>query len=315
MESMNPARVSHIPAPQRVVALVNPASGQQMGSVIEEKLIKNPLGITVEIVETVPDDMEQPRKAAQLVKDRQADRFIIVGGDGTVLTGLSALLEQKLSTPIAIIPAGTGNIISYGLNLPSLEETLDLALSAARVHLWDVGQLPNENYFFALRASAGYEASAVARMNPDQKRPWGLMSYIIPAVQEFLNFQPIRYTLTIDDHTPFEIEGINAFVAVADRIGGNIELKWSEEIAPDDGVLHVGVFHPKKILQNIPVVLFNGTVDAAENSVSLFPVQKQVSIDADPPQKTQVDGELIGETPLIVRNRPRAVSFIIPPTT
>lgn len=309
-------RKTHAPAPKRIVALINPASGQQLGKAVEEMLVQNPYGVEVEVVETRADSREQPRLAAKLVEERQADRFLIAGGDGTVLAGLSALLERNLKIPMAIIPAGTGNIICCGLNVPlEIEDTVRLALTEANIHWWDVGQLPNEKLFFALRASAGYEADAVARMNPEHKKPWGLLSYIVPALQEFLTVNPIRYTLTIDDHAPFDIEGINAFVAVTNRIGGTIDLKWSEDIRPDDGVLHVGIFHPKNILQNLPVVLKSGIIDSAENAVSLYPVEQQVRIDADPIQQTQVDGELIGETPLIVRNRPRAAPFIVLPAT
>ena len=57
------------------------------------------------------------------------ERVLVVGGDGTVRLAVNWLKKQDWQSPVAIIPAGTGNNLCKGLGFPlDLEKSLHVAL-------------------------------------------------------------------------------------------------------------------------------------------------------------------------------------------
>ncbi len=308
------ARFQFCPSPRHVVALVNPNSGMGGGRKTLKLLRSGNWPAKLTIFETRAGSFQPQIDAVAYARESGADRILVGGGDGTLMEVLTAMLDTGDPLPISLVPAGTGNIVASDLELPRrVFAAVRQGFSSGRLRWWDVGQLPDSRYFFALRASAGAEASVLTIMNEEAKRRWGIMAYIFPAVRELLRTTPVRFTLTIDDREPFDVYGIVSFVAVTSRIASAVNFVWSRDIHPDDGVLHVGVFHPRQVLQNLPAML-NQAALQAKNMVSIYPVHQQVRIDASPRQVTQVDGELLGETPLIVKNIPHAAPFVTPLT-
>ena len=60
----------------------------------------------------------------------------VSGGDGTVMEAMSALVGKD--TPIAVFPAGTGNLLSINLGIPmTVPDAVDVALGGRqKFALW-----------------------------------------------------------------------------------------------------------------------------------------------------------------------------------
>lgn len=259
---------------------------------------------------TRPDTYEQ---AIQYARENRADRVIASGGDGTVMRVITAILKTGQPIPLSVIPTGTGNVVAGDLHIPKrMIPALRLAFGPATLHWWDVGQIEETNEYFALRASAGHDANTLALVNKKAKAFWRSMAYVFPAAIEMMRMEPANFTITIDDDEPIEMQGATAFVAVTSRLSGQIGFVLSNQIRTDDGVLYAGVFHPQKLLRNMPRVLHHMALAAEEFSelVTMFPVKKRVVIDADPPQRTQIDGELLAMTPVAAKVVPNSVPFV-----
>lgn len=130
-----------------------------------------------------------------------------------------------------------------------------------------------------------------------------------------LRMRPVNFTLHIDDNHPVQISGATAFVAVTSRLAGQLGFCLSNQMRTDDGVLYAGVLHPQRVLLNLPRVLQHMALEAADfdDLVTLFPVKHRVRIECDSPQRTQIDGDLLGITPLETEVKARAVPFITTP--
>lgn len=257
-----------------------------------------------------PDTYQQ---AIEYARENNADRVIASGGDGTVMRVLTAILKTGDPIPLSVVPTGTGNVVAGDLHLPKrIIPALRLALSDATIHWWDVGQLEQTNEYFALRASAGHDANTLALVNKKAKAFWRSMAYVFPGAMEMMRMEPVNFTLTIDQNPPIEMQGATAFVAVTSRLSGQVGFVLSNQIRTDDGVLYAGVFHPQKLLRNMPRVLHHMALSAEEFSelVTLFPVKDRVTIDADTPQRTQIDGELLAMTPFTAKVVPHSVPFV-----
>lgn len=300
------------PTPRQVVAIVNPFSGAGGGRRVLRLLRDYPWPAKISAFETQPGSLAMHHAAIDHALRIGAERLIVSGGDGTLMETLSAMREQGVSIPICMIPTGTGNIVANDLATPRrIYPAIQQAFNPGILRWWDAGLIRDRNLVFALRASTGFEAMALATMNAAAKHRWGIVAYAVPALREFLRTRPVTYRLTIDGRAPIQMEGVVAFAAVTNRISGAVNFVISRDILPDDGVLHVGVFHPRKILQNIPAMV-NKAALQARDLVTVFPVHHSVAIETDTPQITQVDGELLGETPLYVETLPQSAAFITP---
>lgn len=307
-------RFAKLPPPQRVVAIVNPEAGKGVGPNLIRLLQsrRRSRSAEVQIFTTEANNLDVQYAAFEFARKNCADRVIVAGGDGLIMQALTAMLDTGDPLPISVIPIGTGNIVAGDLRIPrNFRWALRLAFSEAAVHWWDVGQVSDSGYFFALRASAGHDANTLAHVRHQAKARWGSMAYAVPAVRELMRMEPIQFCLTIDDLAPFTVQGITAFVAVTSRMIGSIPFNLSQEIRADDGVLHGGVIHPRKFFQDLPRMLHQRALEG-EHTVSTYPVHRQITIESDPPQRTQIDGDLLGRTPLTVKVIPRGAPFIIP---
>ncbi|MCK4410236.1 MAG: acylglycerol kinase family protein, partial [Candidatus Eisenbacteria sp.] len=100
----------------KVFVIVNPASGHYQPDTIVDAIERAAATGALELEfreisaeESVPDII---RAAAA----RGFDMFVAVGGDGTVSAVVEGLDGAPL--PIAIVPAGTGNLLARGLGVP-----------------------------------------------------------------------------------------------------------------------------------------------------------------------------------------------------
>ena len=300
-------------APQKVVALVNPISGNGRGKRVLDLLQNGDWQVEVKTFLTEAGSMAGHQAALEFAQKIGADRLIVSGGDGTLMETLTTMLNGDFSFPISLVPTGTGNIVASDLSIPRrLVPAIKQAFSGGVLRQWDAGHLQNTDQMFVLRASAGHDAMALSETHSHAKKRIGQWAYILPAFRALRRINPVTFTLTIDDQAPFDIVGITAFVAVTNRISGRLNMVLSHDIQPDDGKLHVGVIHARKLLFNLPSMLNQGSLNARNNVVT-FPVENQVRIDASEALPMQIDGELLDDSmPLIAHTRPAAVDFVTP---
>lgn len=292
-------------ASKRVKVIVNPAAGKEqpvlarLNTVFRDREIDWDIAITKE-----PGD---GRSFAAESAGEGYDIVAVYGGDGSVMEVASGLIGGEL--PLAILPGGTANVMAVELDIPSqLEEACALLLDPqARVRRVDMGAIGEDR--FILRAGAGFEAQMIANADREMKDRIGVWAYGASALQALRDTEPSRYRLELDGK-PEELEGINCLVANSGSLGIP-GLTLSPEVSISDGLLDVFVFR-KADLQAILSIAASATGNLRQQeSLQHFQV-KTVSVEADPVQPVQVDGEIIGETPITVVVIPQAVPVIVP---
>ena len=302
-----------VDAPAHVVAIVNPYAGVRRGQRLLNLLERRSWPGRVTSFATEPGSQDSYLRAISFAREQGADRLMVAGGDGTLMEALTAMVSSGAPIPVSIVPIGTGNIVAHDLSLPRrMQRAVQQAFLPGMLRWWDVGKLVETDHIFVLRASAGHDARTLAVTRDASKQRWGTMAYAYPALRELIRTNPSTYTLTIDDQKPFTAQGITAFVAVTSRITGRLDIVLSNEIQPDDGILHVGIIHRKQLHRNVPLMFNRGDMEGA-HIVTSYPVRHRVRIDFDQPQLTQVDGELLDtRTALTVEVIARAAPFITP---
>ncbi len=167
------------------------------------------------------------------------DLVIVAGGDGTVRAVCSGLAGTGI--PLAIVPAGTGNLLARNLGIPLDEPTaVDVAFGGVtdRIDLVRVRVDDQPPTHFAVMAGLGIDARILSATNLELKRAVGSAAYFIAAAQQAtIPATPLRYR--VDDQPPVEQEASLALVGNVGLLQGNIQM--FPRAQPNDGRLDVMV--------------------------------------------------------------------------
>lgn len=256
------------------------------------------------------------RRLAQAAVDSGAEVVAAYGGDGTVMEVASALVGT--SVPLAILPGGSGNVLAAEFNLP-----VDLAEAAAllvaptvTVRSMDVGSVGE--HIFLTRIGLGLEAEVIQETDRDAKNRMGWMAYALTLLQNISDPPISRYSLVIDGQ-PTTAEGVMCVVANSGMFSPNggiagRALSLGPDVRPDDGLLDVVIIRNRDIgsLLGVAASLVAGN-DQADGLIHWL--AREVSIQADPPQIIQCDGEIIGPTPVTAWVLPGALRVVVPTTS
>jgi len=294
---------------KKILVILNPASGQKNPPVKKLNAAFSEAGYEWDLVMT-----KEFGDGCALTKKAIGDGVNLVvayGGDGTVMDVACGL--QYSNVPLAILPGGTGNVLSAELGIP---HNFDAALSLithpaqSRIRVIDIGNTNDEKFpGFALRASVGLEANMLEGTDREAKNKYGIFAYIMGGIQALRDIRESVYNLVLDNET-VEVKGLSCLIANAGAFGVP-GLTLDPCISIDDGLLDVFVFRKPDLLGLFSIAA--GVVGGAEVKDPIQHWQvKNVRIEADPIQSTQADGEMWGKSPIEVEVAPEALHVIVP---
>ncbi|WP_442923503.1 diacylglycerol/lipid kinase family protein [Microbacterium sp. KUDC0406] len=175
--------------------------------------------------------------------------MIIAGGDGTVRTGAEA--AQGSGTPIALLPAGTGNLLARNLGLPLND--VDRAIAAAFsgvTRAVDVGvaELENESgerrtHLFLVMAGIGLDAEMAENTSALAKKRLGWMAYVAPIARSVIANRLFHLDYRIDGGRTRSARAHTVIVGNCGTLTGNMLLIPNAKV--DDGLLDVVMLRPK----------------------------------------------------------------------
>ncbi|MFI5841744.1 diacylglycerol/lipid kinase family protein [Catenuloplanes sp. NPDC051500] len=253
--------------------------------------------------ETTPED--PGRGQATEAMENGAEVVFAAGGDGTVMACVTALAETDVA--LAILPAGTGNLLAANLGLAAdLDTGLRVAIEGGLRRL-DVGR--TEGSCFAVMAGLGFDAKMLDSTSETTKKRIGWPAYIIGAAKH-LRDRPMRVTIRIDDRPPIRRRARTVLIANVGRLQGGVRLL--EAADPADGKLDVAVLSPRSLPQW--VALGWGIVRRKERVPSLEVFRAAtVEIIATHAEPRQLDGDTIDPgTRLHAEILPKALWLCVP---
>jgi diacylglycerol kinase (ATP) len=297
---------------KKIHIIMNPVSGPNPAppETIKGHLEKGDLDWELTITEKESKVPELARKAAEA----GADVVAAYGGDGTVMEVAEGLMGTGV--PLAILPAGTANVMSVELSIPgALESAMRLAAGEnAALREVDMGCV-NDKYHFMLRVGIGLEAALTQYTTREEKQRLGKIAYWKSAIAAWRNSQPARYFLTIDGQT-FRARGVSCIICNSANVGiPNLAL--APAISVSDGRLDVLVIPDKDpgalltVLRNI----FKSRSPEARRADGIIPHWRahEVTVRASRRQEIGLDGEAIPiPYPMTVKVLPQAIKVVVP---
>ncbi|MEX6723692.1 diacylglycerol/lipid kinase family protein [Parapedomonas caeni] len=178
---------------RRVVIIANPKAGRRLGPALKVADRLTRLGADVRVEPTAYRGHAR-EIARALALSGAADVVAAAGGDGTAAEAMGGLTGTRL--PLAIIPAGTANVMALTLGLPAGAEALARTVLDGTDRDFRPG-LARDLPFLCL-ASAGFDAEAVRRVDLGLKRMVGKAAYAWAGLQTALAGPPARLTVDAD---------------------------------------------------------------------------------------------------------------------
>jgi diacylglycerol kinase (ATP) len=188
----------------------------------------------------VPKSKKAPKQVRRLLEDG-IDRLLVWGGDGTVRRCIDTLVAEDAKVELAILPAGTANLLARALDVPL---DLDAALEVAR-HGFprpiDVGMI--NGTAFAVMAGTGFDALLIRDADAAKER-LGKLAYVRAGWRN-LDHSGADVEITVDDRAWYAGRAACVLVGNVGRILGGVEV--FPDARCDDGVLDVGVLTASRL--------------------------------------------------------------------
>jgi YegS/Rv2252/BmrU family lipid kinase len=180
----------------RILLIANPVSGGDARAQIARAAAwLRAQGAVVEILLTGKSD--DARGFAAAARDQGYDRIVAAGGDGTLNEVLNGLAPSAI--PVAFLPLGTTNVFALEAGIPrDLEAACRVALQGTPQPVC-LGVADGER--FLLMASAGFDATAVHRVDLTLKRRTGKLAYAVSALLTLLSMPLSVFEVVGDDGT------------------------------------------------------------------------------------------------------------------
>jgi diacylglycerol kinase (ATP) len=299
--------------PRRIVAIVNPATHRPAEPIVELLKARVPAGVDLDVRLT---DQAGVTGSTALAALPGADLIVAVGGDGTTADVAGAIGVYRDSggadVPLAVIPAGSTNITSRELRIPTkLADAIDLIYGQRPSRFQGLDLCQANDRLFLHMAGSGLDSRLFAETSHDLKRKIGWLAYLPPTLRN-LRMPPATFRIETDGTTQ-TVE--SPLILIAN--GGGLmspRLPIYPDIRTDDGLLDVLIFTPGSGVATLRTLgrAVTRSLDRSPYVVRLR--AKQVVLDADPPQPVQIDGDVALQTPVSFSIRDSGLRIVVPAT-
>jgi diacylglycerol kinase family enzyme len=149
----------------------------------------------------------------------------------------------------------------------------------------------------------------MADTTTEAKRRWKMAAYVARAWETVGSVTSVDSRVTVDGRV---LEGKAASVLIANCAEFIPPVvRFRKGVALDDGVLDVVILTAEGMFESLGVVLEWLTADGGSTRVQ-YARGRLVTVELDPAQPAQLDGEPAGTTPFTVRLHPGALRVLTP---
>lgn len=247
-------------------------------------------------------------------------RIIVVGGDGTLHEVVNGLFIQQEVRPdevlLALIAVGPGNGWVRTFGLTGRYRDAVRAIEAGRSFLQDVGVASYEEAHYRQQrymvniGGVGFDAYAIRRFSHFRKKGRrGRVRYMRSLLRSFFRYKSPGVKVWVDGRLVYNNLLFSVFVGVNKYNGSGLQLL--PEAVADDGMLDLTLCRPVHFWHLLFRFryLFDGRIYQIGHT--LRERGRRIRIESVPDVSLQVDGELLGHTPLEFSVLCRAIRIVV----
>lgn len=290
--------MSDTAADTETVLVMNPLSGTgDHGQDVRDRATLS--GYEVRETEHETHAIELARSAAE----RGADLVVAVGGDGTlneVVCGVRAA-DALDSVTVGVVPVGTGNDFATNIGIRSLDDAFHVLKEGERRWL-DLGLADGRPFLNS--CLAGVIAEASDETSSELKSRFGVLAYLLTTLRIATEFSGIELRAAIDDGSETEAVWEGTATAVIVGNGRRFTLSGNDQANLEDGLFDVTIVEDVDALDLAQDRLEERLLDReADHLTSFLASSLDIEVEASSPATFSLDGEIVEEGSLAVRNR------------
>ena len=251
-------------------------------------------------------------QAEKIFKDfnqKNYDRLIVAGGDGSVSFAINELIKNdfnfKEDFAIGYIPAGTANLLQAELSMNKKVDDIVNVLVSNNYKSSNLVKI-NENYFF-LMAGIGWDAKIVHSINSKIKKILGKVIFGIKGFQYFLFMNNKKLNVTFDGQfyqADWILSSNTKYYAGHHKIN-------KTNIFEDKLVTYIFKDLTRiSLLYSIFLIILNGDLSKNKNVITTY--SQNITIDGNDLIPVQIDGDNFGSYKKINLNLSnKKVNFLV----
>jgi len=288
---------------------VNPQGGTKKGLDILEKVrpIFEKAGAEIVVKET--RYAGHARNMAHELSYEGYDGFCAIGGDGTMHEVINGMLSRKdeAKLPIGLITGGTGNSFMHDL------DCLDPIVAAKRIITGrlrdlDVARVDANGEIIYGFNIIGWGLPTDITMTAEKFRWLGEQRYNLAAVIEVMKNKPRLARICIDGRT---VAGDYGFILACNTIHTGTAMKAAPLARIDDGLIDLLTVRKAGRLKLLSLFgkIFSGA--HVGDPAVVYHQAKEFSLIPQEDHPLNIDGEILGNTPIHVKMMQKAVQVLV----
>lgn len=239
---------------RNIIFFINPISGTKNKRKLEEGIIARCTleGAAFQILFTSAEG--DYRFLHSKIEEGTITDVVICGGDGSLRSIISALLDTNVA--IGIIPSGSGNGLARSAGIPqSLKGALDVIFKGIAQPV--DGILINDQFSCHL-SGLGFDAQVAHDFARKKKR--GLKTYVVQVARNFFSIKSYHFEIETEGKR-FKEEAICICITNSNQFGNNFKIAPKASIC--DGLMDVIIFRKTaktKTIISIARQIFSGKI-------------------------------------------------------
>ena len=277
----------------KIMVIINPTSGGEKALDYKAKLENKVRDYFEDVEIKITEKAQDATNFAEEASREHYDAVLVFGGDGTVNEVISGIAEKDYIPKLAIIPGGTGNLITKLLEInQDIDGAID-ELDFSSTNKIDIGK-SNGNYFGYI-FSIGSLPEAIHNVGIEDKTKFGMLAYAINTMKSVVTDQAFNITV--------ETENGN-YIGPASHVLVLLTNYFADKKIFDedkDGYAKILILKDASILTKLSVIpdLLKGDVVVNENIE--YMKARHIKIFSDSELETDVDGDKSDNLPVEIK--------------
>ena len=278
---------------QKIMLIINPTSGGEKALYYKEKLENKAKKYFEQVDTRITQKAQDATHFAQEASKEKYEAVLVFGGDGTVNEVISGIAERDYIPKLAIIPGGTGNLITKLLEInQDIDGAID-ELDFNSTNKIDIGK--SNGHYFGYIFSIGSLPEAIHNVGIEDKTKFGMLAYALNTVKSVVTDQTFNIQVETENGN-YIGEASHVLVLLTNYFA---DKKIFDE--DKDGYANILILKDASILTKLSVIpdLLKGDVVVNENIEYIK--ARHIKISSDSELETDVDGDKSDDLPVEIK--------------
>ena len=278
---------------QKIMLIINPTSGGEKALDYKEKLENKAKKYFEQVDTRITQKAQDATNFATEASREHYEAVLVFGGDGTVNEVISGIAEKDYIPKLAIIPGGTGNLITKLLEInQDIDGAID-ELDFNSTNKIDIGK-SNGNYFGYI-FSIGSLPEAIHNVGIEDKTKFGMFAYAINTMKSVVTDQ--AFNITVETENGNYIGPASHVLVLLTNYFADKKIFEEDK----DGYANILILKDASILTKLSVIpdLLKGDVVVNDNIEYIK--ARNIKISSDSELESDVDGDKSDNLPVEIK--------------